>query len=166
MTAPEYIGGLPYERVELKNDPRRELIHPILRRLHAYWETKRELRIGPSRSDIDPVDFPYAIGWVSLFDVSEGPDNFIIRVLGGRSERTLDLGPDFRRPQDSDDPEFHAVAMEDLRWVVEHRKPLRVFRDIKTAKRRYRFEGLVLPLSDDGQHVNMLLLAGIPPVGG
>lgn len=155
MTAPSEAGSTPSD-----------LIHPVLRRLHAYWDEKRAGRIGPTRAEIDPVEFRYAVGWVNLFDVSQGADNFVIRVLGGQTERVLDLGTGFRTAADVQDPEFHAIAHRDLCWVVENRKPLRSFHDLTTQRRRYRFEGVMLPLSDDGQTVNMLLVAAIPPVGG
>ncbi|MCW0236003.1 MAG: PAS domain-containing protein [Ferrovibrio sp.] len=166
MTATEYLGDLPYIPIAEHDDPQNRLDHPILRLLYVYWNGKRGQRIAPARSEIDPVDFRPAIGWVNLIDVSAGIEQFVMRVLGGRTETMFDLRPDFRTPADFDDPGFRAVALQDLGWAVEHGKPLRMFRDLQTPKRRYRYEGLVLPLSDDNQTVNMLLAAGIPPLGG
>lgn len=166
MSAAEDRGDLPYEPVETLSDPAGTVQHPVLRQLHAYWTGKRGRRMAPSREEIDPVEFRYAIGWVSLIDVRAGVENFEMRVFGGHTARIMEHEPTFRTAADSNDPEFHSAAMRDLRWVVEHRRPLRVFRDLQTAKRRYRFEGLVLPLSDDGETVNFLLAAAIPPVGG
>lgn len=158
------MAGVTYSGIF--ENPDGTLVHPVLRRLYEYWRTKAAGRIAPRRADIDPVDFPYAVGWVNLFDVSNGADRFVIRVLGGEGERVLDLGAGFRTIEDVRDPEFHAVAHRDLSWVVENRKPLRSFHDFTTQRRRYRFEGVMLPLSDNGQTVNMVLVAAIPPVGG
>ncbi len=155
MTEPPKVG-----------DPPSGLIHPVLRRLHAYWDRKRAGRIGPTRGDIDPAEFPYAVGWASLFDVRQGADKFSIRVLGGQTESVLDLGPGFRRIEDVQDPEFHAVAHRDLCWVIENRRPLRSLHDFTTRHRHYRFEGVMLPISDDGHRVSMVLVAAIPPIGG
>lgn len=166
QAAMEYLGNLPYVPIEETGDPRQRLDHPTLRRLFDYWESRRGSRMAPARSDIDPVDFSFAIGWVNLLDVSQGADRFVMRVLAGRTEKMFDLGPDFRTPEDFDDPEFRTAAVGYIDWSVTHRKPLRMFRDLRTAKQRYRFEGLVLPLSDDNQSVNMVLAAGIPPLGG
>lgn len=158
-------SGLPVSGT-LPDDIAAQLQHPVLQRLYQYWETKRAGRMAPSRAEIDPVDFRYAIGWVNLFDLRDGADRFVIRVLGGQMERMLDLGAEFRTPTDVRDPEFHEVAHRDLTWVVENRRPQRVLRDFTTRLRHYRFEGLILPLSDDGETVNMALAAAIPPVGG
>jgi hypothetical protein len=166
QSATQYLGHLPYMPIEEMGDPRDRVDHPILRQLYGAWESRRGQRIAPARSDIDPIDFRTAVGWVNLIDVSQGAGRFVMRVLGGRTEQMFDLGPDFRTPEDFDDPEFRVAAVGYIDWSVVHRKPLRMFRDMLTAKQRYRFEGLVLPLSDDNQTVNMVLAAGIPPLGG
>jgi hypothetical protein len=166
MKATEYLGDLPYRPIADQNDPRDRVDHPILRQLFAYWDGKRGQRMAPTRGDIDPLDFRTAIGWVNLIDVSQGADRFVMRVLAGRTEKMFELGPDFRTPEDFDDPEFRRVAVEYLAWAADHRQPLRMLRDLQTARRRYRFEGMVLPLSDDGRTVNMVLAIAIPPLGG
>jgi len=42
---------------------------PRLRRLHDYWREKCGDRQFPDRGDLDPVDFPYILGFVTMVDV-------------------------------------------------------------------------------------------------
>ena len=42
---------------------------PRLLRLHEYWREKCAGRQFPDRADLDPVDFPYILGYVTLVDV-------------------------------------------------------------------------------------------------
>lgn len=165
MGAPDKHGENQPRSEDATGDPA-SLQHPMLQQLYRYWDSKRSGRMAPRRADIDPADFYYAIGWVHLFDVSRGVEHFVVRVLAGQAERAFGLGVDFRTPEDAKDVEFHEMAQRDLRWVLANGKPLRSFHDVTTQRRRYRLEGVMLPLSDDGQTVNMVLIASVPPVGG
>ena len=166
MSAAEDRADQPYQPVEELNPPAERLEHPVLRQLFAYWEAKRGGRMAPARHEIDPVDFRYALGWVNLLEVHPGAKDFEFRVFGSLLARVLQQDTDLTSTAGTDDAEFHAVAMQDMTRVITERKPLRIFRDLQTGIRRYRFEVLLLPLSDDGETVNMLLTCAIPPLGG
>lgn len=150
----------------IRRDPATELVHPVLRQLHTYWTAKCAGRFAPSRADIDPVDFSFALGWTALIDVVDGGASFNVRVWGGkmkafsRGEYTGQSNLQFL------DEAMGAKVLAGFRRVVAERKPAAMLRDIETAMRHYRFESLVLPLSDDGETVTQLLTAAIPPVGG
>lgn len=156
----------PIDRSIRRNDPARELVHPVLQRLYAYWLGKCAGRFAPSRVEIDPVDFPYAVGWAALIDVVDDGASFSVRVWGGkmkafsRGEYTGQSNLQFL------DADIGTKVLAGFRWVVANRKPAATLRDIETSMRHYRFESLVLPLSDDGETVTQLLTAAIPPVGG
>jgi hypothetical protein len=55
------------DQVEIFEAP--EARDPRLRRLHDYWREKCGDRQFPDRADIDPVDFPYILGFVTMVDV-------------------------------------------------------------------------------------------------
>jgi hypothetical protein len=55
------------DQVELFEAP--EARDPRLRRLYAYWQEKCGDRLFPDRADIDPVDFPYILGLVTIVDI-------------------------------------------------------------------------------------------------
>lgn len=56
---------------------------PLVRRFVAYWEDKRGDRPFPARGDIDPLDFPYALGSLLLVEVQPG-GRYRYRVFGDR----------------------------------------------------------------------------------
>ena len=82
MTEAESRGPPPADR-SIRRENMDDLVHPVLRQLHAYWDEKRAGRIGPTRAEIDPVDFRYAIGWTALVDVVDGGASFNVRLWGG-----------------------------------------------------------------------------------
>src|SRR5262249_62165733 len=55
-----------------------------LRRLYDYWRDKWNGTDLPGRPDIDPVDFSYALGDVTLVDVLYDPLRFRFRLDGTR----------------------------------------------------------------------------------
>jgi hypothetical protein len=52
-----------------------------LRRLLAYWQERRGARRFPARGDVDPVEFRYALGHVSMVDVVGDPPRFRFRLV-------------------------------------------------------------------------------------
>ena len=68
--------------VEVRLPAATDLRDARLRRLYEYWLAKKGQRRFPSRRDIDPVDFPYVLGHVILFDVMRDPLRFRVRVHG------------------------------------------------------------------------------------
>src|SRR3546814_9250845 len=66
-----------------------ELQDQRLRRLHAYG---RQLLVDgrpPSRAELDPLDFRYAIGLVTLVDVERDPLRFRFRLVASPVTRHL-----------------------------------------------------------------------------
>ena len=55
---------------------------PYLRRLFAYWQDKRRGKGFPSRRDLDPREFAFALGHVLLIDVLDNPQRFRFRLHG------------------------------------------------------------------------------------
>src|SRR5215470_8944929 len=53
-----------------------------LRRLLAYWLEKRGERPFPAKAEIDPVEFPYILGYVTLVDVEQDPRRYHFRLDG------------------------------------------------------------------------------------
>jgi hypothetical protein len=141
----------------------RELIDVIendgLRRLYRYWQDKRAGRRYPSRSDIDPIDFAYVLGWIMLIDVSHDPLKFRFRLYG--SELAGRLGVDMtgkyldQHPQ----PEWRAYLGRSWADLVEKGEPTHGFFDRVIEQRKRSFESLRLPLSSDGATVDMLVIA-------
>lgn len=164
-SADEPTNGLsPDAVVERSEDLAATTRHPLLRRLFEYWSGKAAGRMAPARTDIDPVDFSYAIGWTTLVDVLENGTEFQARVFGGGMAMMAGQELTGRTSAAMQDPELRRAIVANLRWVVTNRKPLRIYREQTTAQRRYRYETVILPLSSDGQTVDQLLMAATPPL--
>ncbi len=130
-----------------------------LRRLYLYWDEKRRDRLFPARRDLDPLDFPYALGKIMLIDVSHDPLQFRFRLYG--TELVDRMGIDVtglsldKHPM----PEFRDFLGRGWREAIDGRRPLHVFFDRMVDERQRRFESLRLPLSSDGTTIDMLMVA-------
>lgn len=135
-------------------------LSPQAEAFRAYWDAKRRGRRMPARADIDPLDMKPWLGEVLLLDVLEGGRDFRYRLVGAMiAYRT---GYDMTGKLLSEmpgDPAAIANYLADHRRAVETRAPVHARYDYISARdsRPVKFERLLLPLSDDGETVNMLL---------
>lgn len=129
---------------------------PRLGRLYGYWEARRGDRPMPSRADIDPLDFTWILGNVSLIDVGADGD-FRWRLDG--TNLTVFFGCDMTGRSILDYPfQGHIASLHgSLLEAVQARAPLRTMRRFSSDAHRWDYESLFLPLSADGGRVDMLL---------
>jgi hypothetical protein len=136
-----------------------QIIEPRLRRLYEYWLVQKGHRRFPARRDLDPLDFPYALGSIMLLDVLRDPLRFRVRLHGTELVRrdTHDLTGKFL-----DEPPitvFHQLAVQRCKSMVATGNPAVFHLDRVLDNRVRRYEALWLPLSDDGANVTMLVCA-------
>ena len=133
-----------------------------LKKLHAYWAEKAGVRPMPSRRDLDPIiDIPEITPHLWLVDVEDDPPRYRFRLVG--TEVVARYGADFtgKRLDEIDlggDRETILLEYERAR----HSKAPRCSRhkyQLEQTGRYLIYERLLLPLSDDGETVNMLLCA-------
>lgn len=127
----------------------------ILKKFMKYWLTALGGRELPSRQDIDPLDFPYALGNIALIEIIG--DRFRFRLDG--VNLASDYGEDFTGKYiDELGSDEYCLSMSNLfRTVIKKRKPMHYFRNIKIEGRMLRYEGLCFPLSNDGVNINILI---------
>ncbi|HUB94655.1 MAG TPA: PAS domain-containing protein [Stellaceae bacterium] len=130
----------------------------LLSALYAYWNKARGTRRMPSRSDIDPVEIPKLLPHILMYNVM--PDGgFTIRLVGeavadfvGRNATGEPAGAVMT-------PRAAEVTIAILRAVVTERMPK--FRAGKAhwyeEKSHRDFEACFLPLSSDGETVDIIL---------
>jgi hypothetical protein len=141
---------------------RTRMRHSAMRRLFEYWLAKRGARLAPARADIDPLDIPYALGDLLMLDVEAAADGtgprFRYRLTGSRIVlltgydligSTTAAIPDAANRAYLEDVYRRAVA-ERAPMLVEHHRP------IQGRPRAYTL--LVLPLSNDGAAVDILMV--------
>lgn len=132
-----------------------------LRRLLAYWEGKRRGRRFPSRADIDPLDFPYAMGWINLVQVEYRPLRFKFRIHGTSliAKNQYDLTGKYL-----DEHPLREIAEYCHRvWsdTLARQAPTHGFYDQEVEGRARKCEALRLPLSGDGATIDLLLICTV-----
>jgi hypothetical protein len=138
-----------------------ELANPTLAFLRSYWDAKRGGRAMPSRRDIHPSELREHLGWVIMVEVFPDFSDFRYKLIGTLvtqyflmdatgltvSEAFADRGP---------------AAIKGVkalfRKTARDRVPMRAFGDADWIAPGYEeFDSIYLPLSDDGESVNMIL---------
>ncbi|WP_395019044.1 PAS domain-containing protein [Dongia sp.] len=132
---------------------------PILRRFYQYYLEKRGDRAFPARADLDPVDFAYALGDITLIEVEYDPVRFKFRLDGSRHVERFGFDLTGRSLDEFPYPEMRQAIFDSYKDVIDHREPRRYFRDLESSGRWFRYETLLLPLSRDGKVIDMIVSA-------
>jgi hypothetical protein len=131
--------------------------HRELAELYAYWREKRGERLAPSRADIDPLEIPSLLPFVTLVDVERAPLRFRYRVVGTNIVRNV--GDDFTgRYLDSlvRLSRRDAMAAEFSRVVESAVPAVSVWDYTRADGRHLRYERLIMPLITAEAAVDML----------
>jgi len=133
--------------------------HERVRALYRYWDGKRNGRLMPSRADLDPLEIPKYLPDICLVDVVSDARKYVYRLIGtneaamrGRDPTGMAVGEGyFGTSKESVFLNYDGVART--------RAP-RIDRDpsITSDDRFIQHESIFLPLSDDGEIVNMILV--------
>ncbi|HEX3885674.1 MAG TPA: PAS domain-containing protein [Stellaceae bacterium] len=136
-----------------------DIANAKLKRLYEYWATKRGDRRFPARADIDPVDMAFALGNVILAEVlPETPPRFRIRLHGTTLTRRVGYDLTGKMLDEMPVPEFRDLSTRSFTKVAQTGEPLHVLADRLVDARMQRYEAILMPLSSDGQRVDMLLV--------
>ena len=129
----------------------------LVHKLQEYWHSVLDGRPMPSRRDIDPAGMRRLLPHVFLIDVIGQPPGFRWRLVGTR------IGDVERRELTGKSLEETILQREDP-FLSFCRLTIRVRRPTCHAAQRRDPDGssrplmrVLLPLSDDGQNVNMML---------
>jgi len=116
-----------------------------LRRLFAYWTEKCGSRLFPGRPDVDPVDFSYVLGYVTLVEVELSGTDYTGRYL-----------------DDLPGAEYVAFIKDSYDRVVESGRPHCYRKRGLFDQQYFSEETLILPLGSTPPKVEMLMVAVIP----
>jgi hypothetical protein len=133
--------------------------HPILKRMVSFWDQKRAGRPWPLRADFDPLEFWFAVGYISLIDVIAGATGrrYFFRLDGTRQ---VDLfGVDFTGKflDQVYDAEGLQLAERSYGRTVDEGEPQYHLREVEFHGRPIQYEIAILPLSRSGTAVDMLM---------
>jgi hypothetical protein len=142
--------------------PNLELDDHRLRRLLVYWLEKRGDRLFPAKAEIDPVEFPYILGYVTLVDVERDPRRYRFRLDG--SILVSLSGTDYtgRHLDELPGEQYVAFIRETYDRVVDSGDPFRYRKNEVLDQQLFSEETLILPLGDNPPKVDMLVVAVIP----
>jgi hypothetical protein len=126
------------------------------KRFHEYWREKAGGRDMPRRADLDPVDFAWMLGWVTL--VEPLPDGDWRFVVDGSNVAAL-FGNDMtgKRVSEYPLPAVRDVLSTTFAAAAAARGPYFLTYDIEHDLRRWRYDGLLLPLCDESGSINRLI---------
>jgi hypothetical protein len=137
-----------------------------LRALHQYWDSVRGTRAMPARADIDPARMARLLPHIIMYNVAPG-GGFTTRLVGDEIVRFVGRNTTGQTPGVLMPPRAAATMTSILEAVATERVPkFRVGKAHWCPDKTHRdFEACFLPLSADGEIVN-LILGGIKfPLG-
>jgi hypothetical protein len=132
-----------------------------LRRLYLYWDDKRGTRRLPRREDIDPLDLRYLLGWINLVDVHREPLRFRFRVHGTMLVSYTGCDMTGRFLDEHPNPGHREFLAQTWGELVQRGEPVHHRHDRVLHRQPQFYESVRLPISSDGNLVDMLLIAAI-----
>jgi hypothetical protein len=135
-----------------------DIANPKLQRLYEYWVAKCGDRKMPARADLDSIDMAFAMGNIILADVVAGtPPRFYIRLHGTTLSERVGYDLTGKMLDEMPVPEFRDLAHRSFSKVVATGEPVHALADRLVDNRMQRYEAIIMPLSADGERVDMLL---------
>jgi hypothetical protein len=148
--------------------------YPDLARVRAYWEAKRGDRVAPRRADIDPIDLKDVLPRVMLADVVARPApltetadrdpgaademlDFRYRLAGTAISSVHGDDATGKGPRDFTPAAYGALIHAHYCAAVRRRAPLLHLIVLDTCERSRSYARIILPLSERGSTVDMLM---------
>jgi hypothetical protein len=148
-------------KVVLSENCIQDLHDQRLRRLLDYWNALRGDAAMPPKSAIDPVDFRYILGYVTLVDVEADPRRYRFRLDGSILVRLSGMDYTGRYLDDLGMPDYIDFIAAGYDLVVDSRTPYAYRKEGDFDAKSFDEETLILPLGA-GDHVGHLMVAVIP----
>jgi hypothetical protein len=132
-----------------------------IKQMYGYWQSKCDGDRLPKRSDIDPSDIRRFLPQITIVEVVPDERRYVYRLVG-----TMEVEIRGRDPTGKSVIEgFFGPSLENVLGcydtVVETQRPFYDNERFVTPDGRYSDdETLFLPLSDNGQNVNRVLVFG------
>lgn len=134
-------------------------------RFHDYWRSKAAGRAMPRRVDVDPVDFAWMLGWVTLVEpLPDGDWRFV--VDGSNIAAVFNIDMTGKRLSEYPLPAVRDILVNTFAAAAEMRGPYFLTYDIEHDLRRWRYDGLLLPLCDESGSIDRLISTVVLEGGG
>jgi len=139
-------------------DIEQQIEHAALRRLYRYWLEKRRGRSMPAPGDIDPLELKFVLGNLILVDVEQPSGKFRVRLYGSNLAQRMGYDITGKYMDEHPLPAFAESVTRRFARVAQSAQPLAERAEFFVEGRAHRFDGLILPLSADGESVDRLLV--------
>lgn len=132
--------------------------HPRIRALYEYWNAKRGQAPFPSRDDIDPVEIPRLLEFITLVEVRPSAPRFVYKVVGTTMAELLHRDPT-GQPVGTGVKEAESEAvLARYAFVASQGRPVYQVAYMQEDRNDYtQVERLMLPLGPSPDRVNMIL---------
>ena len=154
MTAP---AGVRAEHLTLA-----DVVSDRLQRLHRLWALRRGKRRWPAYAEFAGEDFAFIAGTISLVDVLRAPVRFRMRRIGASIEELRGPGDQGKMVEEIEPKPYAELPRRHYAAAVEGGEPLfhlvQFLPGVRPARFPLAYERAILPLSGDGDAVDMLLI--------
>ena len=128
------------------------------RTFYEYWDSKRHGRPMPARNDLDPVEMKSWLVSVQLVDVQNEQGRFVYRLAGQREIEVRGYNPVGKSVEEAFVGYHVKEALKNYEMVVARKSFVYDWADyLSPSGMRLKQEALLLPLSDDGRNVNVIV---------
>lgn len=133
--------------------------YPDLDEAYATWDRLRAGRPAPRRADMSPADFRKVLPRMMLADVlpAGGGSEFRYRLAGTGICDVHGADPTGLGPRDLAPPAYGALIHDHYAEAVRTREPALHLIRLDSRDRDRCYARLLLPLSEDGEQVTMLI---------
>lgn len=147
--------------IEIPEDCLDTLQDQRLIRLLDYWRTKRGAAPMPDPGAIDPSDFKFILGYMSLVDVAHEPRRYYFRLDGSVLAALSGMDYTGKYLDQLGMPEYCAFVAATYDKVVGSASPYAYRKRGAFDKASFSEETIILPLGTEG-NVTRLMVAVIP----
>lgn len=150
-------------------DPDLKNLSERARELLAYWQAHRGAEGLPDRSAFDPIALRPYLGYLLVADAEppagkDKPRRFRYRLIGTDLAEVSGRDMSGRYFDDIYDP----TALKEMRycfgWVIDNRRPARVYGTLRHAGRAFvNFDGIFMPVSIGGTGIANQVVGYVAP---
>ena len=130
-----------------------------LQRLLAYWQERCGAREFPRRADIDPIDFRFMLERIALTEVHEAPRRYRLRLVGSYWYRLIGLELTGKWTHELPGANQRKLTEDFYAAMIDGRRPRFAERDVIVDDQLLHYEIMLLPLSEDGSRISMIMTA-------
>ena len=146
----------------LPADCQDDLHDPRLRRLYEYWRGRCGTAVMPARSAIDPLDFRFILGYVTLVEVELSPRRYRFRLDGSILAMLSGMDYTGKYLDELGLPGYIDFVAASYDRVVDLRRPYAYRKQGAFDTKSFDEETLILPLgrNDTVEHLMVAVIPG------